>query len=514
MRKQKTKKDKLLDSLEDAVSIGILSQAILTTLPHVVNTTYDDIKKIVANLLICSGELFIIDYFINFFRDEKTRKFFSFLFENRKKETESELNFNPKQLCEESYKCALNLDYDGFIESCIKLTSILSYDENAKALVKKLAYNPSLSAAFAHNSRDKDKRDAVRFLFSLMKGEDVLSAYEKNNISRFDEHSLLNLYLLLYNKKYDSASNLLESVLKDPNKYTLSEIGSSKNEVLELRFKNYNSRSFILKTLAPSVLKEYSIEKMIFSNLSRKNTPVPLGLLNLNGKDYFVQEVLVGKPFEKEYTSLEDSKSRKLFFKTLDSILNINLELSEKSNLINLSDVVEKINYEQTIVNSFRRANKDSLEILLDKLYPVLSYLSQGSDSFNHGDFHLGNIIVSNGEPLIIDFEKAMISTKYFDYLFFVGQPAFKLSSSDEKEIINQYLDYQVKDNALFYSTGLFVNLIITTRSSKWYQKEQSLEYKSMEAHFLSKTLEYLNKVPFLIDKELVKNILIDEFGD
>ncbi len=511
MRKQKSKKARLLDLIELGGELGILSQAILTTLPHVVNPQLDDIKKIVTNLIFCTGEILALDYVLNLTRDEKKRKMFGFLFGNGSKNKKEPRN-NPRILCENAYKSAKNSDFDGFIESCIKLLSIISYDNSAKALVKKMAYYPSLSSLFAQKSKNEDIRSATNFLFSLMNGEDVMDVYDKYNISKFDENSLLKFYLYLYDKKFDSASKLLKTLLKDSDKYNLAKIESSKNEVFELRFKNYHSGSFILKTLNPSVLKEYTIEKLIFSNLFRKNTPTPLGILNLNSRDYFVQEILPGMPLDKAL--FDNAGLNKYFYKTLDCFLDIDLQLSEKSNLINLSNVLEKTNYEKVIEESFQKANKDSLDIILDKLYPVTTHLSHASEWFAHGDLHSGNVIVSNDEVLLIDFEKAMLSTKYFDYLFFAGQPIFNLSFSDEMEIINTYPDYKIDDKALFYSTGLFVNLIITTRSSKWYQRNKSTSYRFMERHFLSKTLQYLDKVPLDIDKELLRKIFIDEFND
>ncbi|MDN5327470.1 MAG: hypothetical protein PWP03_108 [Candidatus Woesearchaeota archaeon] len=499
--------NKIIEKIRTGVQIGILGQGILTVLPHVFSPTIDDLKKIMINLGLCSAEFMGLEFLLNVFGDEARMKGYTQVFEHSKNEKQQ----NPVRLCNTAYSSIKKRDFNKFIESCIKLTGILSYDENARVITKNLTNDTSLSSLLSKYSKDVDIRDATNFLFSLMKGEDVLNAYENYKVARFDNNSLLKLYLNLYEKKFNTASKLMESLIRNTDRFELKELNSSKNEVLELKFKEYDAGSFILKKVNPSVIKEYNIEKLIFSTMPSKNTPTPLGIFEINGKDYFVQEIIIGSALNN--VSSEELR-KKYLTKTLDTLLDIDFQLSEKSNLINLSDSVSKIDYEDTIVSSFKKANKDSLEILLDKLFKVNVYLSQASDWFNHGDIHPGNVIVSNDNLLIIDFEKALLSTKYFDFLFFTGQPVFNLSLEDEYELVNNYSDYKINDEALFYSTGFFVNLIITTRSSKWYHESGSENYKDMEHYFLAKTLQYLDKVPFDIDKEKIKGILVSEFNE
>ena len=75
------------------------------------------------------------------------------------------------------------------------------------------------------------------------------------------------------------------------------------------------------------------------------------------------------------------------------------------------------------------------------------------SDNLVHGDFHTGNVFLSNNEPLFIDVDRIAIGDPIVDlsslYLFYVGYEEL------DPKIIEDFMGFSVQTAAGFYNSFL-----------------------------------------------------------
>jgi len=86
------------------------------------------------------------------------------------------------------------------------------------------------------------------------------------------------------------------------------------------------------------------------------------------------------------------------------------------------------------------------------KLFEIIAARPE-SECLVHGDFHTGNVFLSNNEPLFIDVDRMAIGDPIFDlssmYLFYVGYAEL------DPKIIEDFMGFSVQTAAGFYNRFL-----------------------------------------------------------
>ena len=269
----------------------------------------------------------------------------------------------------------------------------------------------------------------------------------------------------------------------------------------------YPSKVFAIKEAGSrEVKRQYEIESNIYSLMKKRLTPFPLGIFKREGTDYYFME------FSKSDT-LSSAWRKKPASVDIEKVL-FNLEQIQKQtsdHFYRFEGNVKQLDYREQISRHLEKAGKGSIDELIWALDEPIKYLEQNSFVFSHGDFHPGNILGSQ----IIDWESACFSTPFYDLVFLLEQPMFNVPIDKVPVFFPRKAKAGMKsDPALFYLTGLYVDLIISSRSSKWYQREGTEERQAFEKHFFGRMKHYLDNAPFDFDKKTVESILVKEFPE
>ena len=185
----------------------------------------------------------------------------------------------------------------------------------------------------------------------------------------------------------------------------------------------YNNK-FLLRL---SDIDLYEDKKDQFENLKlidklNINTPKPIefGICN-NGKSvYSLLTWVEGKDLESIIESLELDKQYKLGIKAGEMLKNMHSIKIKKQNY-NWKDVYkEKIDRKIKDYRNCKYKFKND-ESVIDFIRENEKYLSDRPISFQHGDYHIGNMILTpSGDLAIIDFNRASYGDPFEEYDRFI----------------------------------------------------------------------------------------------
>ena len=176
------------------------------------------------------------------------------------------------------------------------------------------------------------------------------------------------------------------------------------------------------------------------------NTSKPISFGKLNDEEiYMVLSWLEGEDAEKEVAKLSDEDAYKLgveagqILRKLHTIkINKNEEMPWK----------EKFNLK--MIRKYRAVNESKIDIpkkdlIIDYIEKNKYLLDNREQTFTHGDYHLGNMIVNKNKIGVIDFEKNKIADPYDDFKQFMWN-AF-VSEYFATGMINGYFNNNIPED-------------------------------------------------------------------
>lgn len=142
--------------------------------------------------------------------------------------------------------------------------------------------------------------------------------------------------------------------------------------------------------------------------------PIEFGTLN-DGSVYIVLSYIEGIDAESYIKTVDDESAYFLGVQAGKMLKRIhNLTIYNKNKTF-YESFKNKIHRKIDILNQceYKLEHK---QLLIDYIYSHMDILKDRTCCYTHGDFHLGNMIVSNGEISIIDFDKAKLSDPFDDF--------------------------------------------------------------------------------------------------
>lgn len=190
-------------------------------------------------------------------------------------------------------------------------------------------------------------------------------------------------------------------------------------------------------------LRQYNILKDISKYDLHTTKAVDFGILD-GGSVYMLMTYLEGEEGIKYVNDIDDDTAYKLGLEAgeiLRMLHNIPVDSSnydwwrkyqEKlpNKIYNIRNCGRKVKMQEKIIKYY----EDNLYLMKDR--PLL---------FSHGDYHLGNMIINNGEVGIIDFEKSTIADPYDDLKPF----RWNVLANEyfETGLINAYFEFNIPDD-------------------------------------------------------------------
>ncbi len=416
---------------------------------------------------------------------------------------------------------AKNENYKGSLDNMLKAMFFRMGGQEVVAEPEDHPLDPLIS-----HFKSKERALYIKLCKSILSKENAYEAYTelKKEVPSFDESRVFEMVLLRYLNNNLGFERLAKEVIGNidlPGRDKKEE-PKQKPQVVFWEAPEYPSALFAVKEAdSSSVKKQHYIEQKIHDELDRRITPFPLGIFNKDGRDFYFQEFTKADTLESSWKKAPNHDKLRKVVQNLGTVSRIMTPLKAR-----LEDYIKPIGYRAKIAEFLETAGKGSIDQLLWALDTPIKYLEESSTDFCHGDFHPGNIV---GEQ-IIDWEHACLSTPFYDLIYLLDQPAFGISQirNYKKERVfkeetgRTHLDYFTSDQKgafdfdpnCYFLTGLYVSLMISSRSSKWLQREGTKEREDFERHFFSKMLNYLDDTQFGFDKKKVKEILIKEFPE
>jgi aminoglycoside phosphotransferase (APT) family kinase protein len=183
------------------------------------------------------------------------------------------------------------------------------------------------------------------------------------------------------------------------------------------------------------LLKE--VEKL---NLNASK-PISFGTLGEN-KVYTLLTWLEGEDAEVAVKKLSDKEAYLLGLKAGKALVKLHSIPVDVSNEVKW---IEK--YKLKLIRKYKAMNESKIEVpnkelLVDYMESHLYLLENRLQTFTHGDYHVGNMIVNNNDIGIIDFEKNKISDPYDEFKQFIWN--VRCNEYFETGMINGYFDNNV----------------------------------------------------------------------
>lgn len=284
--------------------------------------------------------------------------------------------------------------------------------------------------------------------YNLKRSLDIIKADKEEKEIAIKEVSKtideINRYIELIGIMYESLSrltkkenhdydNAIEKIIDNNNllkgkKYKLISRGFT-NKIYEVE--DYIVRICIDKNNEERFLNEIKFYKM---NEGNKNIPkLYLSDISKNIVPYYyqVQENVEGQTLYEIWYKLSEEKRREIIQKVINVIKGIH-----KKN-------TKEYDFRSYLKDKFAELKITGLDIAtLFKLIDI--YFKDNIFGLIHGDLHFDNIIVSNGEIKILDFERSMVAPIDYDFnILNICREYPYYWSSEETDMLQVEIDYE-----------------------------------------------------------------------
>lgn len=279
-----------------------------------------------------------------------------------------------------------------------------------------------------------------------------------------------------------------------------------------------NNKKYLLRIsnidLYEKKLKQFNLLKSVEKLNINASKPIAFGKLN-EKELYMLLSYLEGEDAESYVNKINDEEAYLLGFQTgkiLKKLHSIPFDNIEKS-------WSEK--YHEKIKRKIKTARDcpykiANLDLIIEYVEANLDLVNNRPQLFAHGDFHLGNLIVNNGEIGVIDFDKNGIADPYDEFKPFCWNVF--VNEYFETGLINGYFDNNVPSDffkvlALYAAEQLLSHL---PWAIQFGEQEIKTAYKVMDA-----VLDWYDNFNLIIPKWYKVNkvqehydLLIDENND
>lgn len=273
-------------------------------------------------------------------------------------------------------------------------------------------------------------------------------------------------------------------------KYTIT---TSSGEKQLLRISNIS--------LYESRKKQFELLQQVEKLNVNASRPISFGKLNDN-EIYMVLSWLEGEDAEIAVARLSDEEAYKLGVEAGEILNKLHKLMVDKS---------EEMSWGEKFTNKMKRKYKaleeskvevPKKEIIIDYMNKNMHLTENREQTFTHGDYHLGNLIVNNGRIGVIDFDKNKISDPYDDFKSFVWNAL--ISEYFATGMINGYFDNNIPEDFFpllaVYATEQLISYLPWAATLK----EEDLE-KGYYVH--NRILEWYDDMNLVVPKWYKKDV-------
>lgn len=188
----------------------------------------------------------------------------------------------------------------------------------------------------------------------------------------------------------------------------------------------------------------------VYNIFSTSNVRVPKIYDHNIKKGYFLQEDLGNKTLLSHVSLLLDEDEIFLTYKKIiDILINIhNIPADKKYSWGNLKFDTEKFMFEMNFtkkyfLNSFLNCelNREEEDLYNEMFSKLVGELSREDMVLCHRDFHSRNIMMKNGDPVVIDFQDARQGVCQYDLVSMLEDCYFQLSEENIERLKDYYIE-------------------------------------------------------------------------
>ncbi len=243
----------------------------------------------------------------------------------------------------------------------------------------------------------------------------------------------------------------METIFNSNNWISIDKISEGFSSDIKYRVIDKDNQVFLLRICSIEKYEKIKMQFKLLSKLKNMNTPKPIsfGLTN-NNKVYILLTWVNGVD---AINKIKDFDLLKQYSLGVDAG-----KVLKKIHNLKPKKIVSNDNYKEKILKKINKFNE--LNYNLDKKDIVINYILDSFDrikekqiTINHGDYHLGNMVIDEDKIGIVDFDKLGENDKYDDFKPFcwnvLRSPMF------QNGLINGYFNNKVPDD-FFYKLSVY----------------------------------------------------------
>ena len=171
---------------------------------------------------------------------------------------------------------------------------------------------------------------------------------------------------------------------------------------------------------------------------------------------YLLEEDLGDVTFLKEIALISNQEDEFLFYKKaidlMAGIHKVDISKYQTEQFTKMAFDTEKLFAEMEFTKKFFLkmylgidVTSSSVEALYKKLYDMCYMISSEPRVLVHRDYHSRNLMIKNGEQIVIDFQDARLGTPLYDLVSLLEDCYYQLDATNKKKLINYYYEEYFK---------------------------------------------------------------------
>lgn len=204
--------------------------------------------------------------------------------------------------------------------------------------------------------------------------------------------------------------------------------------------------------------------------LHAENVRVPLIFDKDLGTGYILEEDLGDVTFLKELAQISNPAEEYDFYKKsidlMAAIHNVDTKKYKDESFTKLAFDTEKLFAEMEFTKKYflkmylgLDVTTAGIDALYKKLYDICHMLSNEPRVLVHRDYHSRNLMIKNGEQIVIDFQDARMGTPLYDLVSLLEDCYYQLNASNKEKLIKYYYNeyYKKIDSQKTFEQFMFV---------------------------------------------------------
>lgn len=190
--------------------------------------------------------------------------------------------------------------------------------------------------------------------------------------------------------------------------------------------------------------------------LHTENVRVPLIYDKELGTGYLLEEDLGDETFLKEIALIANKNDEYDFYKKaidlMASIHSVDMSKYQDEPFAKLAFDTEKLFAEMEFTKKFflktylgLDVNSPAIEALYKKLYDMCYQISGEPRVLVHRDYHSRNLMIKDGEQIVIDFQDARMGTPLYDLVSLLEDCYYQLEAGNKEKLIQYYFNTYFK---------------------------------------------------------------------